>query len=111
VKAAAMSKADGPAAMPALTTAAVPSPCINVCRIEPASGLCEGCLRTLDEIAAWSQLPDTTKRAVWMQLEQRRVARSGAARTAGATGATGATGTTGIAGATVPGASRNEVSP
>ncbi|MGA1318970.1 MAG: DUF1289 domain-containing protein, partial [Rubrivivax sp.] len=30
---------------------AVPSPCINVCRIEPASGWCEGCARTLEEIA------------------------------------------------------------
>ncbi|HUD31901.1 MAG TPA: DUF1289 domain-containing protein, partial [Variovorax sp.] len=26
----------------------VPSPCISVCRIDAASGLCTGCLRTLD---------------------------------------------------------------
>ena len=30
----------------------VPSPCINVCKMNERSGLCEGCLRTLDEIAA-----------------------------------------------------------
>ena len=31
--------------------AAVPSPCIAVCRMDAATGWCEGCLRTLDEIA------------------------------------------------------------
>lgn len=50
----------------------VPSPCINVCRIVPATGLCEGCLRTLDEIAAWSTLGEEGKREVWALLEQRR---------------------------------------
>ena len=52
--------------------APVPSPCINVCRIDAATGLCEGCRRTLDEIAAWSRLSDADKRAVWALLEQRR---------------------------------------
>ena len=50
----------------------VPSPCINVCRMSPSTGLCEGCLRTLDEIAAWSTLDDAARRAVWLQLDQRR---------------------------------------
>jgi hypothetical protein len=36
-----------------------------------ASGLCEGCLRTLDEIAAWSGMPDEDKRQVWALIEQR----------------------------------------
>lgn len=54
----------------------VPSPCINVCRINPRSGWCEGCARTLDEIAAWSKLSDEAKRAVWLQLEQRRAVQS-----------------------------------
>ena len=35
------------------------------------TGLCEGCLRTLDEIAAWSSLDDAGKRAVWQRLAQR----------------------------------------
>lgn len=51
----------------------VPSPCINVCRMDAASGWCEGCLRTLDEIAAWGQLEDATKRQVLLQLRERRV--------------------------------------
>jgi len=37
-----------------------------------ATGWCEGCLRTLDEIAAWSSLDDEEKRAVWRLLDQRR---------------------------------------
>ena len=35
------------------------------------SGLCVGCGRTLDEIAAWSVLDDAAKRAVWAQLRTR----------------------------------------
>jgi hypothetical protein len=51
----------------------VPSPCINVCRMDEATGWCEGCLRTLDEIGAWSALDDLAKQAVWVQLRQRRI--------------------------------------
>lgn len=36
---------------------AIPSPCIGICRLA-ADGLCEGCHRTGNEIAAWSQLSD-----------------------------------------------------
>jgi predicted Fe-S protein YdhL (DUF1289 family) len=49
----------------------VPSPCVNVCRMDPQSGLCEGCLRTLDEIAGWSKMPDAEKRQVWLRLAER----------------------------------------
>jgi hypothetical protein len=50
----------------------VASPCIGVCRMDEASGLCAGCLRTLDEIALWSVLDDDDKRAVCSALAQRR---------------------------------------
>lgn len=48
-----------------------PSPCISVCRMNEASGLCEGCLRTIDEIASWSTFDDDAKRAVWDAIEVR----------------------------------------
>jgi uncharacterized protein len=48
-----------------------PSPCINVCRIDDATGLCVGCLRTLEEIAAWSVLSDDERRDVWTRLAMR----------------------------------------
>ena len=54
----------------------VASPCISVCEILPGSGLCAGCLRTLDEIAAWSVLDADGKRAVLAALPQRRAARA-----------------------------------
>jgi predicted Fe-S protein YdhL (DUF1289 family) len=59
-----------------MTTAqgAVPSPCINVCRMDAASGLCEGCLRTLAEIAGWASMDEADKRCVWQQIAQRREA-------------------------------------
>lgn len=49
----------------------VPSPCNSICRISPANGLCEGCLRTIDEVAAWSRLDDAGKREVWDRLAAR----------------------------------------
>lgn len=45
-----------------------PSPCVSVCQMDAVSGWCAGCLRTLPEIAAWSQLDEDAKRAVWRQL-------------------------------------------
>jgi predicted Fe-S protein YdhL (DUF1289 family) len=52
----------------------VPSPCINVCRMSARTGWCEGCLRTIDEIAAWSALDDAARQAVWHALDVRRAA-------------------------------------
>jgi predicted Fe-S protein YdhL (DUF1289 family) len=49
----------------------VRSPCICVCTMDAASGLCQGCWRTLDEIARWSGMDDTEKRAVWRRLAER----------------------------------------
>lgn len=52
----------------------VPSPCISVCRMSAATGLCEGCFRTRDEIAAWSRSDDDGKRGIWRTIEKRMVA-------------------------------------
>jgi predicted Fe-S protein YdhL (DUF1289 family) len=52
----------------------VASPCINVCRMNERSGLCEGCWRTIDEIALWSQLDDEVKREVLQCVAERREA-------------------------------------
>lgn len=49
----------------------VPSPCRNVCRMDAASGYCEGCLRTIEEIAGWSSASDEDKRRIWAQLPRR----------------------------------------
>jgi predicted Fe-S protein YdhL (DUF1289 family) len=52
----------------------VASPCINVCRLDPATGWCQGCARTIDEIARWSQLTEVQRADVWRLLPQRRIA-------------------------------------
>jgi uncharacterized protein len=52
---------------------AVASPCVNVCKMDARTGWCEGCLRTLDEIAVWSALSDDDRRALWAELRQRRI--------------------------------------
>jgi len=49
-----------------------PSPCIRVCRIEGATGLCSGCLRTLAEIAGWQAMDAAGKRDVLARLADRK---------------------------------------
>jgi len=53
----------------------VRSPCTNVCTIDAATGWCAGCLRTIDEIAAWGSLDNVAKRAVLKRLYARRAER------------------------------------
>lgn len=48
------------------------SPCIGVCRLDPAGRECVGCRRTLDEIARWSRTTEAERREVLKALEQRR---------------------------------------
>ncbi|WP_410216975.1 DUF1289 domain-containing protein [Paracoccus sp. (in: a-proteobacteria)] len=50
------------------------SPCIKLCRIDPVSGWCGGCLRSLDEIARWGAMPPGDRRNVLAQLPGRRAA-------------------------------------
>ncbi|NYH18086.1 putative Fe-S protein YdhL (DUF1289 family) [Paraburkholderia bryophila] len=39
--------------------------------MDESTGWCEGCLRTIDEIASWSLFDDDAKRAVWSAIEVR----------------------------------------
>ena len=49
----------------------VRSPCVSVCRMDAASGLCEGCLRTIDEIAGWAEMDTPHRLAVWQRVALR----------------------------------------
>lgn len=51
--------------------AAVPSPCISVCRMDAAQQYCEGCLRTLEELRAWGSASAATKREIWAHIQTR----------------------------------------
>ncbi|MFO1340398.1 MAG: DUF1289 domain-containing protein [Burkholderiaceae bacterium] len=50
----------------------VPSPCTSVCKMNPRTGWCEGCFRSIDEIVAWGTMADEDKRRVWALLPARR---------------------------------------
>ena len=52
------------------------SPCNQVCQMDPRSGLCIGCARTLDEIARWAQMSAAERERVLAELPQRNSVRS-----------------------------------
>lgn len=58
---------------PTLDTS-VPSPCISVCQIDDASGLCVGCYRAIDEIRDWPILSAGEKTAVLERIARRKSA-------------------------------------
>ncbi len=47
------------------------SPCISICVMDDATGYCQGCARTIDEIASWGSMPRDDKQAVLDQLDAR----------------------------------------
>lgn len=51
-----------------MTAPRVPSPCRKLCALDPATRICTGCGRTLDEIARWSSMSDAERAAVAARL-------------------------------------------
>lgn len=49
----------------------IESPCVKICVVHPESRLCTGCLRTIDEISAWSRMSPEARRAVMAELPSR----------------------------------------
>jgi uncharacterized protein len=49
----------------------IPSPCIDICRIDAGTGWCIGCGRTIDEIARWSATDPEDRRRVMAELPER----------------------------------------
>ena len=50
----------------------IASPCINVCKMDERTGLCSGCLRTIDEIARWSSIDDSRRLGILAAVAKRR---------------------------------------
>ncbi len=48
------------------------SPCIAVCQIDPATGYCRGCRRTIEEIAGWLGLSAEERWRVLDEVAKRR---------------------------------------
>ena len=49
-----------------------PSPCLGICLMDPATRMCRGCLRTIDEIRAWYDASPADKCAILGRLAERR---------------------------------------
>jgi predicted Fe-S protein YdhL (DUF1289 family) len=47
------------------------SPCIKVCVIDPATRLCKGCGRSLDEIARWGSMSEAERAYIMAGLSER----------------------------------------
>ena len=62
-----------------MDTALISSPCIGVCRLDPKTGICVGCLRTGEEIMAWPGADTAERMAILSRLPSRthRVDRTG----------------------------------
>ncbi|HEV2081666.1 MAG TPA: DUF1289 domain-containing protein [Brevundimonas sp.] len=56
---------------PSISPRSIPTPCVQVCIVEPTSGLCLGCKRTLPEIAQWSRFSDAERAAIMADLPSR----------------------------------------
>ena len=49
----------------------VDSPCVKLCALHPAEGICVGCYRTGAEIAAWSKMSPQERRDLMETLPER----------------------------------------
>jgi uncharacterized protein len=63
---------------------AIETPCVKICTLDHAAGMCRGCGRTLREIEQWTRLSDAERRTIIDQLPARLWAqRSASERAAG----------------------------
>ena len=51
--------------------AVLETPCVNICRLDDATGTCVGCGRTVAEIAGWTGMSDRERRAIMAALPDR----------------------------------------
>ncbi len=49
----------------------IESPCIKICVVHPATRLCTGCLRSIDEIGRWSKMHPDERREIMAELPAR----------------------------------------
>ena len=47
------------------------SPCVGICKLDPATGFCLGCARTGGEIADWMVMDEDRRNQVWLNLPER----------------------------------------
>jgi len=50
------------------------SPCIDICKIDQATGFCKGCLRTKQEIKNWKGFSKSERRDITGMIAHRKAA-------------------------------------
>jgi len=58
----------------------IESPCISVCKMNPAHQFCRGCWRTTEEIENWEAYDKEKRLEIIRQLHSRRIAAGGRSR-------------------------------
>ncbi|HEX2726455.1 MAG TPA: DUF1289 domain-containing protein [Beijerinckiaceae bacterium] len=49
----------------------ISTPCIGICILDPDTGRCEGCGRTLEEVAGWLRMSEAERRRIMAELDAR----------------------------------------
>jgi predicted Fe-S protein YdhL (DUF1289 family) len=50
---------------------AVPSPCVDICRVDRKTGWCVACLRTAEEIRSWARMTDHRRHQILGERKRR----------------------------------------
>lgn len=50
----------------------IESPCVKVCAIDPTTGWCLGCGRSMAEIGAWNSMPPDRRASIMTELDARK---------------------------------------
>jgi hypothetical protein len=48
------------------------SPCVGICLMDPATRLCRGCLRRVEEIATWYEASIAEKHEILARIAERK---------------------------------------
>ena len=51
----------------------IQSPCVGICTMDDATGLCLGCYRSLDEIKGWWDMNPQDQKKLLAALEERQL--------------------------------------
>lgn len=50
----------------------IESPCVKICVVHPEARICTGCLRSIDEIGAWSRMSPEDRSRIMAELPSRQ---------------------------------------
>ncbi|MBI75148.1 MAG: DUF1289 domain-containing protein [Oceanicaulis sp.] len=50
------------------------TPCVKVCFVDPETGVCLGCFRTMEELGRWTRYSNEERDAIMQALPEREAA-------------------------------------